>query len=177
MSRTTVRQARDRPRRRRCRSGAGPGSGRSGVLRESRRTDRTIPPARGRRRCACWIERPQQLLRQLGGAQRAGRPAAAPIARPRRDRVEHVVRVDREIAHDARVERPLDLRERDEQVLAGQQILAAAARLVFGAGQHALGAVGQLREVEFEIFHRRWLLCDGRVRFPGPCARAIPGPT
>ena len=79
----------------------------------------------------------------------------------------------RQVAHDARVERPFDLRERDEQMLAGQQILTAATRLVFGAGDDPQRALGQLREIEIEIFQRRhsW----GRRDSSRGVCRAQPG--
>ena len=79
----------------------------------------------------------------------------------------------------ARVERPLDLRERDEQMFAGQQSLTAAARLVFGARHDAQCAFGQLREIEVEIFHRR-VAPERAGLYLRPVAltvsQAIPGP-
>ena len=80
---------------------------------------------------------------------------AGTVWRADADLGQHFVWVDGQISHDARVKTPFDLGERDEQVLAGQQILPAPTRLVFGAGDHSLRALGQLREIEIEVFHRQ----------------------
>ena len=55
------------------------------------------------------------------------------------ERLQDLVRVQAEVAHDLPEHVPLDLREREADVLVGQQRVLAAARLVEGAIHDALG--------------------------------------
>jgi hypothetical protein len=82
-----------------------------------------------------------QLEEQLGGrrdpqiaAGRAGQKAEVLF-----ERLENLVGVQVQIADDLAEHVPLDLRERQADVLVGQQRVIAAARLVQGAIHDALG--------------------------------------
>ena len=76
----------------------------------------------------------------MAGATRSSRPVN--VGRPVEvlfERLQDLVRVQLEVAHHLREGVPLDLRERQEDVLVGQHRVVAAPRFLDGAVHDALG--------------------------------------
>ena len=94
---------------------------------------------------------PHQFLGQLrhpdGAAGDSGHGVECAL-----DGGKQIVGANGEVANHSRVEAPFDLRERDEKMLTGEQILSAPTRFVLGSRYYPQTAVGKLREIEIEIF-------------------------
>ena len=71
------------------------------------------------------------------------------------ERLQNLVRIQLEVAHDLAEHVPLGLGERQADVLVGQQRVFAAPRLFERAVDDALGRVGQLVLRNIEVFSRR----------------------
>ena len=69
------------------------------------------------------------------------------------DRLENRVRIQLDVAHDLGEHVPFDLRERQKQVLVGQQRVLAAAGLFDGAVDDALRGFANLAWRDVEIFY------------------------
>ena len=92
----------------------------------------------------------------VDGATRRSRPAHAGSSRQVLfERLEDLVRVQLEVAHDLAEHVPLDLGEGQADVLVGEQRVLAAAGLVEGAVDDALGRLSQLVLRDVEVFSSR----------------------
>ena len=90
----------------------------------------------------------------VDGATRRSRPGdARQQAQVLFERLQDLVRVQLEVAHDLPEHVPLDLRERQADVLVGQQRVLAAARFVERAVDDALGRLSQLVLRDVEVLH------------------------
>ena len=70
------------------------------------------------------------------------------------ERLQNFVRIQLEVAHDLRERVPLDLREREEDVLVGQQRVVAAPRFLDRAVDDPLGGLADLALCDVEVVHR-----------------------
>ena len=99
----------------------------------------------------------RQLEQQLGRRRDAQLAARHARQQPQVlfERLQDLVRVQVQVAHDLPEHVPLHLRERQADVLVGQQRVLAAARFVERAVDDALGRLGQLVLRDVEILHGR----------------------
>ena len=90
----------------------------------------------------------------VDGATRSSRPGDA-RQQPQvlLQRLENLVRVQLEVAHDLAEHVPFDLRKRETDVLVRQQRVLATAGLVERAIHDALGRLGQLVLRDVEVLH------------------------
>ena len=99
----------------------------------------------------------RELEQQLGRRRDAQVAAGHARQQPQVlfERLQNLVRVQLQVAHDLAEHVPLGLRERQADVLVGQQRVFAPAGFVERAVDDALGRVGQLVLRNVEIFHGR----------------------
>ncbi|PYR72597.1 MAG: hypothetical protein DMF86_23140 [Acidobacteria bacterium] len=71
------------------------------------------------------------------------------------DRLQNLMRVELEVAHDLAEHVPLHLREREAHVLVGEEGMLAAPGLLERAVDHAFGRLSQLVLRDVEILHER----------------------
>ena len=97
----------------------------------------------------------RQLEEQLGRRRDAQLAARHARQQPQVlfERLQDLVRVQLEVAHDLAEHVPFGLRERQADVLVGQERVLAAAGLVERAVDDALGRLGQLVLRNVEVFH------------------------
>ena len=110
----------------------------------------------------------RELEQQLGRRRDAQVAAGHARQQPQVlfERLQDLVRVQLEIAHDLAEHVPFDLRERQADVLVGQERVFAAAGFVERAVDDALGRLGQLVLRDVEVFHGR--LHAARPALAGP---------
>ena len=99
----------------------------------------------------------RQLEEELGRRRHTQFPAGDARQQPQvlLEGLQNLVRIQLEVAHDVAEHVPLGLRERQADVLIGQQCVLAPARLFQRAIHHPLGRIGHLalRNVEVVLFH------------------------
>ena len=138
---------------------------------EPMRIDRLPPQDRRRQPLGVLEDRREQIgrveRRTAGAARVMERQLAQQLGRRRHLRLvprpgggglqlplhldHHRTRVQVEVAHDLRVQFPLDLREAQEHVLVGEQRLLTPARFVQRTVEHALGTLANLARSDIEF--------------------------
>jgi hypothetical protein len=83
------------------------------------------------------------------------------------ERLEDLVRIQFEVAHDLRKRVPLDLREREKNVFIRQQCVITSPRFLDGAIHDALGGFADLALCDVEVVHGIASSCCD----PGPGGR------